>query len=294
MQCKRSIICACLGIVLALSGYAMVAVSGAAYQSLPARAVGLLVVDAGAVLAAERRSGPSGAVLFARDGASYRWFYLPAIADEQGDSITVTVGPGEERKFANVVLATEKSLALRNVPAGYAAVDVEVNGGLGSPAADRFVATELRVLDDGVKVPSGLDSLVREALERCRTLPAEAGAEDVLDSLRRTTFSEGASIDRETNLVPRVTWLSQTSEVRVDCQVELVGQQSRDDIGTVPVERFAPQRSASLRHGKRLSVSIGATYMISPTGELSEESRSKLKSSVTMPPPRGGIAPRRP
>jgi hypothetical protein len=265
------------------------------YEPLPERAVGVLVPQASAVLGAEGRSGPTDAVLFSRNGKSYRWVYLPALEGEKGEAVTVQIGAGEERRFADTVLASEQALARRKASPGYSVVEVEVNGGAGSPPSDRFVATQLRFLDDSAEVPFRVDPLVTEALARCRMLPAETGAESTFESLRETTVGKEMPIVRQDQLVPRVTWLADKAEVQIDCRIELVGQESRRSAGTSPRQLAAPSESTAAYHGKRLSVSVGAEYRISPSGNLAEEARSTPKSAVTATPPRGGGAgPRQP
>ena len=268
-----------------------------AFATLPATATGMLVVGADAALAAARRSGPKGAVVFGRDAAAYRWLFLPALADEKGEPLTVRLAGGDERRFDNVVIATEAALARRGVPGGYVVVEAEINAGLGSLPSDRFVATKLRVLDSSDGVPPGLDAKVREAIRRCGALPGAAGADKVLDDLGSKTFAADASPMRQDTLVPRVTWLAEQRAVRVTCTAEIALQLGGGDIGTVPGDprlgQRTPQGQPPLLHGKRVSVGIEAAYSISPDGQLSEVSRSEIEARVTEPPPRGGNVPRR-
>lgn len=292
------LVAALLGAAL-LPGWtiAMATTAEPVFAALPATAAGMLVVDADAALAAARRSGPKGAVVFGRDGAAYRWVFLPALAGENGEPLTVRLAGGEERRFDSVVIATEAALARRGVPAGYAVVEAEINGGLGSPPSDRFVATKLRVMDAGDGVTAGVDAKVREAIARCGALPAAAGADKVLDDLGRSTFAADASPIRQDAIVPRVTWLAEQRTVRVTCAAEIALQLGGGNIGTVPGDprlgQRTPQGQSPLLHGKRVSVGIEAAYSISNDGRLSEESRSALEPRVTEPPPRGSNLPRR-
>lgn len=249
------------------------------YAPLPGRAVGMLVSDARAALAEEGRAGPADAVLFSRDGASYRWLYLTVGRGERGDPATVEVGvkEGEEQTFENLVLASSEILSRRGIAAQYALVEVEVNAGKGSPSTDRFVATGLRVLDGSPDFPARIDSLVKDTLQDCRTRePPEA--KQLFEKLRQETLPGSAPLQRDLKVTPHITWLSQERRVDVTCTVAIVGQERKPSIGIVRQQPFRAEDTEASFHGKQFGVTWSRSFAITPAG------RTELKSETAVVP----------
>ena len=199
------------------------------YLPMPGKAVGVLVSDVQDVLRHEGRYGPPDAVCFARGEASYRWFYVPARGGAQGESMTIPVGEAGEKVqvFDNLVMATPKALKPWGVNAPYALVEVEVNGGRGSPAEESFAATDLKVLDGSAQYRIK----VADAIKKVRDLYNGRFAKD--SDGRKKLDEEMARVqkealkDRKPTGSPKqtdrtyVTWLPDREVLRVEFRTEL-------------------------------------------------------------------------
>ncbi|HJT76165.1 MAG TPA: hypothetical protein VJ739_03095, partial [Gemmataceae bacterium] len=134
------------------------------FQPLGGKAVGLLVGGGDGVLAGEGRRGPADALWFSTGGASYRAVYVPVAKRFLIGGLNVPVGErGEKtRRFNKLSPATPKTLAPSGVAGPCALVEVEVNGGLGGPAGETFVATSVKVLDGTREYPLHTAAVVEQ------------------------------------------------------------------------------------------------------------------------------------
>src|SRR5262249_10547114 len=124
------------------------------HRPLPGTVIGLLVGNPQPILSSEGRSGPLDSLCFSTDGASYRWVYVAADKDPQITNLDVPVGKGDERKrYPSLNMATLKNVKRWGVSQPYTLVEVQVNDGLGSPAEDSFVATDIKVLEGSAEYP---------------------------------------------------------------------------------------------------------------------------------------------
>jgi len=263
------------------------------YGPLPGETVGMLVGDTGAALAAEGRAGPADAVLFSRDGTSYRWLYLTAKRDERGEPVTVEVGAkrGEEQTFENAVFATSEILSRRGITALYAVVEVQVNAGKGSPATDRFVATKLRLLEGTPDFPPRTENLVQNALQRCRAEPPSEEAEHLFKRLGQEALPGNAPFERNLLITPHITWLSQERSIDVSCSIALIGQERRPSIGIVP-EEFSRIGGIGTS-GMQFGVTWSRSFAITATGRVDLKTETPIVPFSHMVPPRSGAAPAR-
>src|SRR6266540_3802009 len=110
---------------------------------LPGKVVGVLASGGEALLAAEGRKGPADCLCFSTAGTSYRWVYVPVARKPIIGGLNVRVGEkGETKKaFKNLSLANPKTVQQFGITEPFALVEVEVNGSLGGPAEESFVAT---------------------------------------------------------------------------------------------------------------------------------------------------------
>ena len=262
------------------------------FAALPGKAVGVLVTDAAPVLAQEGRSGPADAVLFSHDGASYRWMLLPAIQQEVGEPATVEVGTiSQPKRFENVLLANRSAVAARGLPAGYSLVEVEVNGGLGSPATDRFVATSLTRLDSSGRMTAALAPAVDAVLAKCKEQWPAAEAQAKFQDAQRSALGGAARATKEQRNTPMVTWLSSVKQVQVTCIVSISGREAKSGIGIVPDH---PHDGQQTPYGKTFGVHWIARYLISAAGKISPVAGDRLETFSSELPPPGGAGPQAP
>jgi len=136
------------------------------HQVLKGTAIGILVTDGQPVLSNEGRFGPADQLVFATNGASYRWVYVPS---ENGSmkNLQVPVGvEGNVQIFPSLDMANPKSVAPWGIKQPYSLVEVQVNNGQGSPAGDSFVATNMKVLDGTKDYPIQTTDIVKELKKR--------------------------------------------------------------------------------------------------------------------------------
>jgi hypothetical protein len=249
------------------------------FAPLPGLAVGVLVSNVDLVLRAEGRFGPAGAAVFSRDDTSYRWFYVSAVAGETGETVNMPVGEAGDRtqRFKDVVLATTSVLRARAIPERFVLAEAEVNGGLGSPPVESFVATKLRVLDRTPEYPIDTARTVDAAVVRCRDRLAnmDAAMEQALASAtRRETPGADEGTHQET-LTTRVTWLSGRERLRIECHFRVTKGEYRYGQG---VARQGDQAVGDgLRYGRQVGVTVtlafeaGKAGQIEPAGETSPQ-----------------------
>ena len=268
------------------------------FAPLPGLAVGVLVRDAGQVLRAEGRFGPGDAVVFGRDNASYRWVYVPAGPKEAEESVYVLVGQNGERtqRFTGVVLATTSTLRAPPGQGGFALVEAEVNGGLGSPPVESFVATRLRVLDQTPEYPLDTARIVETMVARCRDdLASDDAVKRMFESLVGAAWDAAKGVQKEI-LTTRVTWLAREERLRIECLVRVSHGEYRYGRGVARQDQEADSElDEGIRYGRQVGVTATLAFeadkagRIEPAGETAPE-----PFTVEIPPPGGTFEPQRP
>ncbi len=186
---------------------------------LPGKIVAILLPDAQPVLSLEGRSGPANQLCIGYNGSSYRWVYVQVKERPMIGSLNLPVGDkGEKKRFDSLSLATPETVKQFGIKGRYALVEVEVNGGLGSPADDSFVATKMRQLDDTKEFPFKLDDVIANVRQQYEQRVKDQVRE--IDSGMAKAAS-GAIKDhkatgpRERAAVMFVTWLPEAKRLRV-------------------------------------------------------------------------------
>jgi len=274
------------------------------YQPLPGTAVGVLAGDIAPVVALDGRSGPPDAMGFGRDGMSYRWVYVPVERDPLITNLTLPVGEKGDRKavFPSLSMADPKTVKAAGVKAAYALVEVEVNGGEGTPAGEGFVATRIKVLDGSKAYPLDVATVV----ETVRTTHAgyakgrAAAVADGLDAARRKALGDAkATGPRETADLMFVTWLAAPERLRVTFRTTVTDGAYRYGNGVAPLDppalpvvpaggRPAPPRPPDgVRFGTSFGVEYGRAYEVSKAGEVVRTETLPVEGfhKVLPPPP---------
>lgn len=196
------------------------------YAPLQGKVVGVLVPDAEAILAAEKRSGPAGAVLFSSGPGSYRWLYLPRPKDDRkAEDQYVVVAGDKEQVFHHVRIATRELLSEMKLPDKYALVEVEVNGGAGASAkGDSLVATSIRGVERTPEFPLDLDKVIVEVMRRTanrREAEAKAIEKVVAQAQEKVGINSPPTGPRETSDSLRVEWRPESRQFRVTVTTEV-------------------------------------------------------------------------
>lgn len=125
------------------------------FEPLPGKVVGVLASNNQTLLANEGRKGPANAVTFGSGAGSQRWIYLPDQKKPMIGAMLFPVGPDGKKlqRFNRLNLATAENLKSAGITERFALVELEVNGGLGSPAAQSLVATSIKSVEGTKQYP---------------------------------------------------------------------------------------------------------------------------------------------
>jgi hypothetical protein len=254
------------------------------FQPLPGKAIGLLVYDAQPLLNAEGRTGPANQLCFGLNGCSYRWVYVPADKNPMLPSLDLPVGPKAELKqFKNLSLASPDTVKPFDVDAKYALVEVEVNGGLGSPACESFAATKMTRLDGSKEYPFEVAKVVEELRKKYdEYLRDNAQIIDaaMVEAGEKYLKEEKATGPRERSELMFLTWLPESQRLRAHFRTQVVDGAYKYAAGlnielgpTVPPTSRPGNLPAArlpngLRYGKQFGIEFGMAYEVSKSGEL--------------------------
>lgn len=277
------------------------------FGPLPGRAVGVLARDVSEAFEAEGRSGPKNTYGFAVGRHSYRMLYVPTgdNGDDGGETVFVAVGEesGERVKFESVELATTDVQRLPDEP--YCLVQVEVNNGLGSPETDRFVATNVEIVERTRSMRLDVMQSVRDARERFAKLVDEKAA--LLDQRLHKLKQEAIGDDQPTGdpehaVEEFVTWLPDKERLLVRLTRRMTAGKYRSGVGTplkVPrdskPEPPAQDGSDGVRYGTMFCVSLSSEYEYDQTGALRKSAASPVGTVIReLEPPKAarGAGPR--
>lgn len=288
---------------------------------LPGKVIAVLLFDAQPVLNLEGRSGPADQLCLAYRGGSYRWVYVPVKENPLIGSLNLRVGDkGERKRFDNLSMATPATVKQWDIKGKYALVEVEVNGGLGSPAEDAFVATNMRQLDVTKEFPFKLEEVIENLRKQYEQHVKEQFRQ--VDSAMEKSAGEAikdrkATGPRERVDVMFITWLPETQRLRVhfrstimDGEYKYAGGVNIDLGGprTMAVRRpvataASPRAGTSgvpygLRYGTQFGIEFGTAYEVSKTGKIEKTLTLPIQSfkrDLKEPPVfnRGGFGTRR-
>ncbi|MFL5340479.1 MAG: hypothetical protein ACJ8F7_10030 [Gemmataceae bacterium] len=272
---------------------------------LGGKAVGVLVADAAPVILLEGRNGPAAQLCFSTGGTSYRWVYVPAERNATVGRLMVPVGPkGEPKLFENLNLASLASVKRWDITSPFALVEVEVNGGAGSPACDAFVATNMRRLDGTKEFPLKVDDVIADARKRYADFLSEKAAamdESMNEALKSPTGNRKLTGPREKAELMYVTWLPDKEMLQIRFRSTVIDGEYKyaNDIRidlprTMPVQTTraatmsTPQAPNGFRQGKQFRTELGVAYDVAKTGKIVSTSILPIETtSQDVSPPAG-------
>ncbi len=271
------------------------------HMPLPGKVIGVMVFDAQPVLGLEGRSGPADQICLGHGLASYRWLYVPVEKDPMIPWLNLPVGPtGAERKrFDKLSLASPTVMKPLGIESKYALVEIEVNGGLGSPADDSCVATKNKVLDGNAEFPLKVEQVIADLRKRYNEYHSEQGREInvMMEKAAAAAIKDKKSSgQRERNDVMYVTWLPESQRLRVHFRT--ISSDGLYQYGGGAPEFGGPPRSmakaigpgagpanvkrepgakeaGAARYGTQFGVEFGVAYEVSKEG--------KLERTLTLP-----------
>jgi hypothetical protein len=286
MGCSRSLAAALLSTAAVLQPALGQSDITPRFTSLPERVVGVLVSNVNDELQREGRVGPENALGFASGSSSYRWVYVPCA--EGGESSVVLTGTKGEgrRRFDAVCLLTKTVAAKYKALDDYALVEVEVNGGLGCPKVDTFVATDLRVVDGTDAYPLQASAALAEARKRFERHCVEHGPDvdrEIEQLAARALGGRSISGKRESTDWTYLTWLPKSERLRVDLRRRITDGEFAYGTGAKSQQG---QANGGVRYGTLISVELRLVCFFLKSGKL-ESAKAMPTSGFTqnLPPP---------
>jgi hypothetical protein len=188
------------------------------HVALKGKEIGILLTDGQPVLSTEGRSGPADQLVFSNSGNSYRWVYVPTQDNPQIMNLQVPVGDkGEKVVYAALNMANPRSVLPWAVTVPYALVEVEINGGRGTPVNDSFVGTSIRVLDGSKEFPLKVVAVVKQVKERYADYVAKQQKtidQAMKDAAAKSLNGKAPTGPREKKELMYLTWLPDTNTLR--------------------------------------------------------------------------------
>jgi hypothetical protein len=246
------------------------------YQALAGKAVGVLALGDKALLGAEGRKGPDDVLYFSSGGNSYHWLYLPLKQRPLIGGLNIKVGSnGQTQRFDGLGLATPENLKLWDVNRPYTLVEIEVNGGRGSPAGENLVATRIRVLEDTEAFPFKTADVVahlRKHYESWERTLAPAVEEGLRRQQVKALGDRRPTGPREKSDVFYISWLPESERLQVRWRTQVTDGAYQT---TMVKEWFKPKvhaewatRQKQVRHGTCFGVEYGLAYEVSAQGRV--------------------------
>jgi hypothetical protein len=187
------------------------------YVPVEGKVVGLLLHGGQPVLSTEGRSGPPDQLCFSAGANSYRWVYVPVKDAPTITNLKVPSLKGEQ-VYPALDMARPKSVQAMGITGLYTLVEVEVNGGAGSPAHDSFVATGFKVLEGTKDFPLKTADAIAEVRKRYDSYVKDQGKaiETAMNEAQTKALKERKPTGpRETSEVMYVTWMPETKTLQL-------------------------------------------------------------------------------
>lgn len=275
------------------------------FLTLPGQTIGVLLRCPSAVLALGGRESAEDQYWFSTDGSSYQAVYVPVDKNPIYPRLEAPVGPmGERQAFENLSLATSSSLRKFGIRGEVVLVELEVNGGRGSPPADAFVATRLRRLDGTADFPVRLERVKAQVIERYQNwVSAESRRieAELEKSALKALGQRSATGPREQMDAVYFTWLTKSRSYRVHClttitngayeyeggiRIEFSNQDGKGGHGPNSVTK-----STNLRYGTQFGVEFGQGFEVTVEGHFHRTIEFPLQSFQRELRPRGILGP---
>jgi hypothetical protein len=258
------------------------------FAPLPGKVVGVLASNGQAVLSQEGRKGPADALCLGSGDGSYRWLYVPVAKKPIIGGLNVRVGEKGKttKRFDSLSPANPETVRQWGVTQPYTLVEVEVNGGLGGPPGETFVATGMRVLEGSKEYPFKATEVVNRvrALYQAHLKEQEQAITLALAEARKDLppGRKPSGVREQTELL-YVTWLPEQERLRLVIQTRT----AETAPGPVPPEG-QPEQPPAKRPATRYGVEWGMSFEVSRLGKT-EQSRDlplrKFQKEILLPTP---------
>lgn len=240
--------------------------------------IGILLADGQPILSTEGRSGPADQLVFSSGGNSYRWVYVPTQENPLITNLQVPVGAkGEKAIYAALNMANPKSVLPWAVTQPYSLVEVEINGGRGSPIGDSFVGTSFKVLDGTKDYPLKLADAIKVVQGKYADYVAKqqkAVDQAMKDAAQKSLNGKEPTGPREKKELMYVTWLAESNTVRVHFKTTISDGAYTIVKGNGPFPLppkggpKRPPRDFSLKTGTTFGIEFGQAFIVNKKGEV--------------------------
>jgi hypothetical protein len=263
------------------------------WTPLPGRVTGILVRAAGRMMSEQGYSGPEDVYGFASGTGGYRRVYVRCpggeFADEAGP-LTVRVGEaGSGEKTFDQVCLLDAAVAAhldKALSRAYTLVEVEVNGGLGCPATDSFVATDLRVIPGPFDPTRAVEAARKRFLTRVEEVKAKGAMARAFHEAAKSSAADGMGEPKEVDQHVTVTWLPDRKVLRTDWRLEYRAPSGRPEtnIGIQASPPGGRPTKGSRRPAEEYSVSLAMEFEFAQGHAPSRVGPLKIRSEVRRTP----------
>ncbi|MEZ6139923.1 MAG: hypothetical protein R3B84_05055 [Zavarzinella sp.] len=273
------------------------------HQQLPGKIVGVLVPDAGPMLALEGRSGPADQLCLGLNGGSYRWLYVSVPGTPQIGTLKMDLPDGKKQEFPNLSMCSKTTIKHFEIPAHATLVEVEVNGGAGAPAGDAFVVTSFKRLDGTKEFPIDIAKSLINADERIKQFQSEYEKtinEKMLDARKKALGDGVPTGPEETQNTTYITWWEKVQLLEVRRKIRITngryqyGNGIKIDLPPALPPPPQPQGGKAppprlpngLRYGSQYGVEIGFAVVYDKQGNYIKTNLLPAQGfTAELPPP---------
>jgi hypothetical protein len=282
------------------------------HLELKGTTIGLLLTEGQQILNLEGRSGPADQLVLSVDGGSYRWVYAQETPAQIG-TLTLETLNGN-KAFPNLSMCNPRTAKQWGITEGYTLVEVEVNGGDGSPKGDAFAATKMKVIEGTKEFPLKAATVVADAKKRQDNRLKEMDKDlnkALAEVAEKALKGRKATGPKETQTLMYATWMNKEKELHVRFKTtlkdgtftEVQGGPGGDGPFPLPpapprgekgFRAAPPPKPIAVKVGTAYGVSFGTNFVYDVTGNLIRIETLPIENFIQElnPPPAGGPGPR--
>jgi hypothetical protein len=262
---------------------------------IPGKIVAVLLTDGQPILTTEGRSGPPDQLCIGYNAGSYRWVYVPVAENATIQNLRIALPEGKTQVFPKLAMASPANVKQWGVTASYSLVEVEVNNGMGSPAEDAFVATNMKVLDGSKDFPIKVaDTIAQLKGEYEKHLTEKAKDLDAAmeDAAKLALKNKKPTGPRVKNTLMFVTWMAETEQLHVRFLTKITdgayqyANGIKIEFAPPPLPPAPPKGGIAppprlpngLKYGTEFGIEYGVSYEVSKSGKVERTKTMDIKT----------------
>jgi hypothetical protein len=252
------------------------------FRPLPGKIVGVLASNCQAVLANEGRKGPADALTFGAGSGSQRWIYLPNQPKPLIGAMLFAVGEdnSQKKRFDRLNLATLGALKSAGISEPFTLVEVEVNGGLGCPETQAFVATKVHSVEGSKRYPLRVSEVVvrlQRKFEEWKTTKSQSFELALAAQRKALGWLARKGTKRGEEQLLYATWIPDRMVLQVQIRIRL---QENDPLPASSAHRNQGEDGSrpEAKLSRSLGVEAGMEYEITRFGKIERAEPIPLKA----------------